>query len=62
MAASDFPKSQVLNVPAEGGTPKTVVTFPGLLKDCSISVDGQKILCSVAEETSDVWLMENFDQ
>ena len=40
---------------------KTPIVVHGLLNGGSVSPDGRKIIVSVAEERSDVWVMENFD-
>jgi Tol biopolymer transport system component/DNA-binding winged helix-turn-helix (wHTH) protein len=42
--------------------PKSVMTMPGdLNKAGTVSPDGRKIIVSVGEEKSDVWLMKDFD-
>jgi hypothetical protein len=33
----------------------------GRINEGTVSPDGRKIIVSVAEEKSDVWLMKNFD-
>ena len=43
-------------------TPKSVMTMPGdLNKSGTVSPDGRKIIVSVGEEKSDVWVMKDFD-
>jgi len=41
--------------------PKTVITMPGDLNSGTVSPDGRKIIVSVGEEKSDVWLLKDFD-
>jgi serine/threonine protein kinase len=48
-------------IPASGGNPQSIFTLPGLIMDASVSPDGCKFGCCVAEEKSDIWLAENFD-
>jgi hypothetical protein len=38
-----------------------VITLPGTLYSGTVSPDGRKIIVSVGEEKSDVWLMKDFD-
>ena len=45
----------------ESKKPKTVVTLPGPIGDGTVSPDGRKIIVSVGEEKSDVWLLKDFD-
>ena len=40
---------------------KPIITMPGAIDSASISPDGRKIVVSVTEVKSDVWLMKNFD-
>jgi Tol biopolymer transport system component len=40
---------------------KTIITMPGPIDSAAISPDGRKIIVSVTEVKSDVWLMKNFD-
>jgi serine/threonine protein kinase/Tol biopolymer transport system component len=46
---------------ADSKEPKTVTTMPGQVSQGAVSPDGRKIIVSVGEEKSDVWLMNNFD-
>jgi Tol biopolymer transport system component len=56
------PSSNTIDaIPAAGGEPRAVFALPGVVADASVSPDGRKFVCSVAEQKSDVWLMENFD-
>jgi hypothetical protein len=48
-------------MPTTGGNSRVVFSLPGRITDGSVNFDGSKIVCSVTEEKSDVWLMENFD-
>jgi len=48
-------------LPAGGGAPKPFLTMPGNIKSASVSSDGKKFVCSLAERKSDVWVVENFD-
>jgi serine/threonine protein kinase len=48
-------------IPLEGGDPQNLLTLPGTIADASVSPDGRRFVCSVAETKSDVWLMLNFD-
>jgi len=41
--------------------PRSVITLPGALHGGTVSPDGRKIIVSVGEEKSDVWLMKDFD-
>jgi serine/threonine protein kinase/Tol biopolymer transport system component len=41
--------------------PRTVITFPGSINSGTVSPDGRKIIVSVGEEKSDVWLLKDFD-
>jgi Tol biopolymer transport system component len=41
--------------------PRSVIILPGILHGGTVSPDGRKIIVSVGEEKSDVWLMKNFD-
>jgi TolB protein len=52
---------ELVAMPTTGGNPRMIVRLPGRVTDGSVSFEGSKIVCSVTEETSDVWLMENFD-
>jgi Tol biopolymer transport system component len=40
---------------------RTVTTMPGNVSTGAVSSDGRKIIVSVVEMKSDVWLMKNFD-
>jgi Tol biopolymer transport system component len=52
----------IVSAPSGGGDPRTVLTMPGEISDsASISPDGRRFVGSIAEQKSDVWLMENFD-
>jgi serine/threonine protein kinase len=54
---------QVIMIPAAGGEPVTLMTLPfeDVLEGPSITSDGSRFVCSVAETQSDVWVMEDFD-
>ncbi len=52
---------KMLSTPAAGGLPNTLVTAPGGIYNTSVSADGKKIVYSVAEEKSDVWIVDSFD-
>jgi Tol biopolymer transport system component len=41
--------------------PKSVTTMPGDIKWGAVSPDGRRMIVSVGEEKSDVWVMKNFD-
>jgi hypothetical protein len=41
--------------------PRSVITMPGDIKSGAVSLDGRKIIVTVGEEKSDVWLMKDFD-
>jgi serine/threonine protein kinase/Tol biopolymer transport system component len=41
--------------------PRSVITMPGDLTAGTVSPDGRKIIVSVGEEKSDVWLLKDFD-
>ena len=40
---------------------RPIITMPGNLNSGTVSPDGRKIIVSVGEDKSDVWLMKNFD-
>jgi hypothetical protein len=40
---------------------KTLVTLPGIISAGTVSPDGRKIIVTVGEEKSDVWVLKNFD-
>ena len=41
--------------------PRSMITMSGSLTSGAVSADGRKIIVSVGEEKSDVWLMKDFD-
>jgi eukaryotic-like serine/threonine-protein kinase len=41
--------------------PRSVITMPGGLHSGTVSPDGRKIIVSVGEEKSDVWILKDFD-
>jgi len=41
--------------------PRSVITLPGDIRYGTVSPDGRKIIVTVREEKSDVWLMKDFD-
>ena len=41
--------------------PRSVITMPGDINAGTVSPDGRKMIVSVGEEKSDVWLMKDFD-
>jgi len=58
--------AKILRIPARGGELQTLVTLPfgdDAVSPYQISMtpDGNRIICAVAETQSDVWVMENFD-
>ena len=53
---------KIVMLPASGGEPEPLVTLPFEEVDgISMTTDGKRIVCSVPEAQSDVWVMENFD-
>jgi Tol biopolymer transport system component len=53
---------RILRLQAQGGHPiQTVWTLPRNASLCSMTSDGQRIIYSLPEGKSDVWLIENFD-
>jgi hypothetical protein len=40
---------------------KPIITMPGPIDSAALSPDARKIIVSVTEVKSDVWLMKNFD-
>jgi len=49
-------------IPVNGGAAKVFVTLPfENIRSITMTPDGKRIICSVEESISDVWLMENFD-
>jgi len=65
--AWDVDKSplKILQIPISGGEPKIhlAIPFDDVDKPQGITMtpDGKRIICSVVEVQTDVWLMENFD-
>ena len=57
---------ELMKVEANGGTVEAVVQFPvGSLVGigaCDQSADRRVVVCSVAESSTDVWLIEDFDR
>ena len=45
----------------ESNKPKSVITLPGPILSGTVSPNGRKIIVSVGEEKSDVWLLKDFD-
>jgi Tol biopolymer transport system component len=45
----------------ESKKPKTIAALPGPVLSGTVSPDGRKIIVSVGEEKSDVWLLKDFD-
>jgi len=45
----------------ESEKPKSIIAFPGPILSGTVSPDGRKIIVSVGEEKSDVWLLKDFD-
>jgi Tol biopolymer transport system component len=45
----------------ESKKPKTIAALPGPILSGTVSPDGRKIIVSVGEEKSDVWLLKDFD-
>ena len=41
--------------------PRSVITMAGDLNAGTVSPDGRKIIVSVGEEKSDIWLLKDFD-
>ena len=56
-------EKKVTMIPVRGGDMRTAVTLPfeGIVSPCDVTPDGKRVVCSVLETQSDVWLMENFD-
>ncbi len=51
-------------IPVDGGEPKIFIPLPFEIipiGGITMTPDGKRIICSVEENISDVWLMENFD-
>jgi Tol biopolymer transport system component len=55
------PSNSILSIPADGGNSNTVLTLPGDIAEAIVSPDGRKFVSIVAEQKSDVWIVENFD-
>ena len=56
--------AEIMMVPAHGGNQTTHAVLPFenvALSYISMTPDGKTIVCTVVENQSDVWLMENFD-
>ena len=57
--------NEVMMIPVRGGYVRTAVTLPFegnvMVEQCDITPDEKRLVCSVGEAQSDVWLMENFD-
>ena len=58
---ASFGGNTVHAVAVDGGQSRTLFTMPGTILGGTITPDGRKIVCSVLESKSDVWLAENFD-
>jgi len=57
-----YKPAEILMIPAIGGESKRYVTIPiENIGEIIIHSDGKKIVCTVHETQSDIWLMENFD-
>jgi Tol biopolymer transport system component len=46
---------------ADSGNPRLVDTLPGSIQSGTVSPDGRRIIVSVSDDHSDIWLMKNFD-
>jgi serine/threonine protein kinase/Tol biopolymer transport system component len=53
---------KILMIQVQGAGTKTLWTLPKDARFCSMTSDGQRIVYSVSEMKSDVWLIENFDR
>lgn len=54
--------ARIYRIPVSGGVSETIMTLPfDNIDTISMTPDGNRIVCSVYETHSDVWLMENFD-
>jgi TolB protein len=54
----------IFRIPAEGGEATLVARLPFTREElgwAAVTPDGRGIVCEVAREQSDIWLMENFD-
>jgi eukaryotic-like serine/threonine-protein kinase len=63
-AYDEYAGDKMLSIPvgpAGRGAPHTVFTMPENITDASVSADGKKLVFSVAETKSDVWVVDNFD-
>jgi hypothetical protein len=55
-------EGRVLAVPDDGGAPTTFaeLPFPGV-DAVAVAPDGTRVVCSVPEGESDIWVVESFD-
>jgi len=47
--------------PVNSKKTKSMITLPGTINTATVSPDGQRIIVSVGEEKSDVWILKDFD-
>jgi Tol biopolymer transport system component len=60
-ASNTRPQNTIWALSADGGSPRPVLTMPGMILGADITPDGQKFICRLGENKSDVWIVENFD-
>jgi Tol biopolymer transport system component len=47
--------------PVNSKKTKSMISLPGIINGATVSPDGQRIIVSVGEEKSDVWILKDFD-
>ena len=58
----DTNPQKILMIQTQGSQTETLWTLPKDASFCSMTSDGQRVVYSVSEMKSDVWLIENFDR
>ncbi|MFZ0454607.1 MAG: hypothetical protein WAM24_12760, partial [Ignavibacteriaceae bacterium] len=61
--AYDFTKNpkEIIKVSSKNGTVVQRIKMPSEVDEADVTPDGKKIVYSIYKETSDVWMIENFD-
>jgi len=47
--------------PVNSKKTKSIISLPGIINAATVSPDGQRIIVSVGERKSDVWILKDFD-
>jgi len=60
--ATGFDSSEILEIDVHNSkNPRKITTIPKFMYGTAITPDGRKLILSMVEEFSDIWIMENFD-